>query len=57
MCPDISGSEMFQRLDGSYTLGEAVMEAQRAVGKADPTALDAILGMNLLGDPATPLFR
>jgi hypothetical protein len=34
-----------------------VMEAQRQMGKTTPTALDAILGMNLLGDPATPLFR
>jgi hypothetical protein len=51
------GSALFGRFGGAETLGEAVMEAQQQVGKTNPTALDAILGMNLLGDPATPLFR
>ncbi len=51
------GSQLFSRFGGAETLGEAVMEAQQQVGKTNPAALDAILGMNLLGDPATPLFR
>ena len=51
------GSQLFSRFGGAETLGEAIMAAQRQVGKTNPAALDAILGMNLLGDPAMPLFR
>lgn len=36
-------------------LGDALIAAQRDLAKSNPDALDALLGMNLMGDPAMPL--
>lgn len=40
---------------GNTRIGDALLAAQRQLARTKPDALDALLGMNLLGDPAGSL--
>jgi subtilisin-like proprotein convertase family protein len=52
------GEAFLQRVaGGDATVGQALLAAKQQLAASNPSALDAVLGQALLGDPATPLPR
>jgi subtilisin-like proprotein convertase family protein len=49
------GLELAARLAPGVRIGDAVRDAQRALGLREPGRLDVMLGTALLGDPALPV--
>lgn len=49
------GLELAARLAPGVRIGDAVRDAQRALGVREPGRLDVMLGTALLGDPALPV--